>query len=74
MFAAAKAGIYRSPGEGLALATMAGSCPVYGPLKPPARLGVVEQLRSPLDYHLLNNIDNGVKIIVSRGQTAGQAP
>ena len=65
MLAAAKAGIYRSPGERLALPTMAGGCPAEGLLKPPARLGIVEDLRSPLDYHLLNDIDNGVEIIES---------
>src|SRR5713101_2020227 len=74
MLAAAKAGIYRSPGERLALPTMAGGCLAEGLLKPPARLGIVEDLRSPLDYHLLNDIDNGVEIIESFERQRGGAP
>src|SRR6266571_1704808 len=63
MLAAAKAGIYRSPGERLALPTMPSSCPIEGLLKLPARLDIVEHLRSPLDYHLFKDIDNRVEII-----------
>jgi hypothetical protein len=42
---------------------MPGSCPIEGLLKLPARLGIVEHLGSPLDYHLLEDIDNHVEII-----------
>ena len=74
MLAAAKAGIYRSPGERLALPTMPSSCPIEGLLKLPARLDIVEHRRSPLDYHLFKDIDNRVEIIEGLKRQCSGAP